>query len=130
VDKETSSNDPFPEADVAAIFMDRFVNKPVFARPAKRYQLVGDPIPPPANRLDHRHKRQKDRNLSCPWDQKPINCTNNMQLVAWTMCPSAAMTSRFGSIGPAYLIRRSAAPAVRSTISIRSSWFEVKEPRN
>jgi hypothetical protein len=110
--------------------MDRFVIKLVFARPTKRYQLVGDPIPPPANGLDHRHKRQKDRDLSCPWDQKPINRTNNMQLVARTMCPSAAMTSRSGPTGPAYLIRRSAVLAVRSTISIRSSWFEVKEPRN
>jgi hypothetical protein len=61
--------------------MDRFVIKPVFARPTKRYQLVGDPIPPPANRLHHRPKRQKDQDLPSAWDQSPIARTNNVQMM-------------------------------------------------
>ena len=42
VEKESSSNDTFSEADVAVIIVNRFVIKPVLAPPTKRYQLVED----------------------------------------------------------------------------------------
>jgi hypothetical protein len=43
--KEPSSNDPFPEADVAVIIMNRFVIKPVLAPPTEHNQLVEIPFP-------------------------------------------------------------------------------------
>jgi hypothetical protein len=58
--REPSSNDPFPEADVAVIIMNRFLIALMFAPPTKRYQLVGDPIPPPSKTPNHQHKWQKD----------------------------------------------------------------------
>jgi hypothetical protein len=98
VDREPSSNDPFPEADVAVMFMNRFVIKPVLARPIKRYQLVADSIRPTAHTLDHQHKCQNDQDLPSASDQSPIDRTNNVQMVAWTTCLSAQTTSLSGRL--------------------------------
>jgi hypothetical protein len=54
-DVEASSNDPFLEADVAVIIMNRFVIAPMLAPPTKG---VGDPFPPPSKTPNHQHKWQ------------------------------------------------------------------------
>jgi hypothetical protein len=60
VEKSPAQTTRSPEADVAVIIMNRFVIEPMFAPPTKRYQLVGDPIPPPSKTPNHQHKWQKD----------------------------------------------------------------------
>ena len=93
VDKEPSSNDPFPEADVAAIIMNRFVTKPVARR--TKHQLIGEPIPPPSNAFDHQ-KWEKAQGLPRVWDQSPIpyDRTNNAACLPPPTGSSFGLTTR------------------------------------
>ena len=82
---EPSLNDPFPEADVAVIIMNRFVIKPVLAPPTKHNQLVGD-VPVPSNTPDHQHNWQKDQGL-------PSGINTGFSMTALTMCRWSDLTT-------------------------------------
>jgi len=109
VEKSPAQNDPFPEADVAVIIMNRFVIKPVLVPPTKHNQLVGDSVPAPSNTPDHQHDRQMDQALLSAGDQCRIlyDRPSNVQIVRLDHVPASA-TSRFGPTTRPYPIRPSA----------------------